>query len=339
MTAVPACPVMHPSPAVDARARHRRAVAMMVVAALCWSTGGLLVRALSITNPWEIVFWRSLFMTLFVAGVLVVMHRRGVAAAVRGVGRPGLLAGLFLAGTFFFFIGSLTRTTVANTFVLMSVSPFLAALAARAFLGEPVPAQTWVAMAIAFAGIVLMVGGAVDGGQLAGNVMALCVSLCFAAHITVLRRFHATVDMLPVVMVAGLIALLPAFLLAGPFAATPRDLVVLTFMGCVQLGAGCLLATAASRTLSATELGLLALLEPILGPIWVWVLLGEHPGRHALMGGTLVLSAVIANQLFVAWRTRSRMQVTAAGDARAACGASAPAVATRPPPAASTRAP
>ncbi len=312
---------------------------MMVVAAICWSMGGLLVRTLSITNAWEIVFWRSLFMTFFVAGVLVVMHRHGVAAAVRSVGRPGLLAGLFLAGTFFFFIGSLTRTTVANTFVLMSVSPFLAALAARAFLGEPVPVQTWIAMAIAFAGIVVMVGGAVDGGQLAGNVMALGVSLCFAAHITVLRRFHATVDMLPVVMIAGLIALLPAFILAGPFAATPRDLLVLAFMGCVQLGAGCLLATAASRTLSATELGLLALLEPILGPIWVWVLLGEHPGRHALMGGTLVLSAVIANQLFVAWRTRNRMQAPASCGTRTASETCAPAVAARPAPAARSRTP
>ena len=180
----------------------------------------------------------------------------------------------------------------------------LAALAASAFLGEPVHARTWMAMAIAFTGIVVMVGGAVDGGQLAGNLMALGVSVCFAAQLTVLRRFHATVDMLPMVMIAGLVTLLPAFLLAGPFAATSRDLVILAFMGCVQLGIGCLLSTAASRSLSASELGLLALLEPILGPIWVWVLLGEHPGRPALIGGALVLSAVIANQLFVAWQGR-----------------------------------
>ncbi len=287
-----------------APARHRRAVLMMVIASICWSTGGLLVRELSIRNPWEIVFWRSLFMALFVAGVLGVMHRTNVVAAVRSVGRPGLLAGLFLAGTFFFFIGSLTRTTVANTFVLMSVSPFLAALAARAFLGEPVRTHTWIAMAIAFAGILVMVGGAVDGGQLVGNVMALCVSICFAAEITVLRKYHATVDMLPMVMIAGLLTLLPAWLIAGPFAASHRDLAILVFMGCVQLGAGCLLSTAASRSLSATELGLLGLLEPILGPLWVWVLLGEHPGRYALAGGALVLSAVVANQLFVAWQAR-----------------------------------
>jgi drug/metabolite transporter (DMT)-like permease len=286
-------------------ARHRRAVVMMIVAAICWSTGGILVRKLSITNAWEIVFWRSLFMAAFVALVLVIMHGRGMPRAVRAAGLPGLVAGLLLAATFFFFIGSITRTTVANTFVLMSVSPFLAALAARLVLQEPVAARTWIAMAIAFAGIVVMFGGTVDAGQLTGNLLALGVSVCFAAQLTVLRKFHATVDMLPMVMIAGLCSLVPAFLLAGPFAATGHDLAILALMGCVQLGVGCLLSTAASRTLTATELGLLALLEPILGPLWVWVLLGEHPGTYALIGGALVLSAVIANQLLAAWRGRA----------------------------------
>ena len=277
---------------------------MMIAGAVCWSTGGLLVRQLSISNAWEIVFWRSLFMAAFVAFVLAVMHGRDMPRKVRAVGVPGLVAGAFLAGTFFFFIGSLTRTTVANTFVLMSVSPFLAAIAARLVLKEPVPLHTWAAIAIALAGIVVMFGGAVDAGQLTGNLLALGVSVCFAAQLTVLRKFHATVDMLPMVMIAGLWSIIPAFFLAERFSANAHDLGVLALMGCVQLGIGCLLATAASRVLAATELGLLALLEPILGPVWVWVLMGEHPGAHALTGGALVLSAVIANQVFAAWKGR-----------------------------------
>jgi drug/metabolite transporter (DMT)-like permease len=76
-------------------------------------------------------------------------------------------------------------------------------------------------------------------------------------------------------------------------------------MGSVQLGAGCLLATAASKHLSATELGLIALLEPILGPIWVWVLMHEHPGAATLVGGSIVLAAVFANEAFAAWRGRA----------------------------------
>jgi drug/metabolite transporter (DMT)-like permease len=285
-------------------ARHRRAIAFMVVAAICWSSGGLLVRALSITNAWEIVFWRSLFMSLFVAGVLVVLHGRRMPKAVLAVGWPGLVSGLFLAGTFFFFIGSLTRTTVANTFVLMSVSPFLAAIAGRLFLRESVPVRTWIAMAVAFAGIVVMFADSLDAGRLSGNLLALGVSCCFAGQVTVLRKYHARVDMLPQVMIAGVFSLAVAFVLAPPFAANSRDHFTLALMGCVQLGTGCLLATAASRSLSATELGLLALLEPILGPIWVWALMGEHPGRAALTGGAIVLAAVIANEAFAALRKK-----------------------------------
>ena len=201
-------------------ARHRRAV-LMIVAAICWSTGGLLVRQLSITNAWEIVFWRSLFMSRVRRARAAAMHGRAMPRAVRAAACPDSSPGLLLAGTFFFFIGSLTRTTVANTFVLMSVSPFLAAIAARVVLNEP-RARAHVARdAIAFAGIVVMFGGTADAGQLAGNLMALGVSVCFAAQLTVLRKFHATVDMLPMVMIAGLWSLVPAFaMLPGPFTAT-----------------------------------------------------------------------------------------------------------------------
>ena len=287
------------------RLTHRRAIAFMVVAATCWSSGGYLVRQLSITGAWEIVFWRSLFMSLFVAGVLLALHGRRMPRAIVAAGWPCLVSGVFLAGTFFFFIASLTRTTVANTNVLMSVSPFLAALAARLVLKEPVPLRTWLAMLVAFCGIVVMFADSLDAGRLTGNLLALGVSCCFAAQVTVLRRFHATVDMLPQVLVAGLVSLAIAAALAPPFAATGRDLGVLAIMGAVQLGTGCLLATAASRRLSATELGLLALLEPILGPVWVWVLMGENPGAATLAGGAVVLGAVLANEAFAAWRTRS----------------------------------
>ncbi len=275
---------------------------MMIGAALCWSTGGILVRQVTITSAWEIVFWRSLAMSLFVAVTLVVLHGRRAAAAVTAVGRPGVLSGVFLAGTFFFFIGSLTRTTVANTFVLMSVSPFLAALAGRALLRERVPARTWLAMSVAFAGIVVMFADSLDAGRLAGNLLALGVSCCFALNVTMLRRFRAHADMLPTVMLAGIFSFVPAFFVAGPFTATVHDVAVLTFMGFLQLGTGCLLMTAASKHLSATELGLLALLEPILGPLWVWALMGERPGAAALTGGVIVLSAVLANELFAAWK-------------------------------------
>ena len=283
---------------------RRKALLFMLVAPVCWSTGGLFVRLQGLGDAYEIVFWRSLFMALFVAGALAFMHRGGVLRTVAGVGWPGLLAAACLAGQFFLFIASLTRTTVANTFVLMSISPFLAAIAAKLVLHERVPPRTWIAMAVAFAGIVVMFADSLDAGRLTGNLLAIGVSVLFAINVTVLRKVHASVDMLPTVMIAGLASIVIALPLALPFEANGRDLAVLAVMGCIQLGAGCLLMVAASRHLTATELGLFALLEPILGPIWVWALLGEHPGQLALVGGAIVLAAVIVNEAYAAWRTR-----------------------------------
>jgi hypothetical protein len=181
-------------------ARHRRAILFMVIAAVCWSSASS--RALSITNARRSCS-APLFMAVFVAGVLTVMHGRRMPQAVVAVGMPGLVSGLFLAGTFFFFIGSLTRTTVANTFVLMSVSPFLAALAGRMVLKETVPMRTWVAISVAFVGIVVMFADSLDAGRLVGNLLALGVSCCFAAQVTMLRKFRARVDMLPQVMIGA----------------------------------------------------------------------------------------------------------------------------------------
>ena len=135
-------------------------------------------------------------------------------------------------------------------------------------VNTPVPPRTWIAMTVAFAGIVVMFAESMDAGRLVGNLLALGVPCFFAAQVTVLRKYHATVDMLPQVMIAGILSLAVALPLALPFSVTGRDLGVLAVMGCIQLGAGCLLATAASRHLTATELGLLG--QPGRGGV-VWL--------------------------------------------------------------------
>jgi drug/metabolite transporter (DMT)-like permease len=150
-----------------------------------------------------------------------------------------------------------------------------------------------------------MFAQSIDAGRMTGNLLALGISFCFAAQLTVLRKFHARVDMLPQVLVAGLVSLVVAALFVPSFAASQRDLAILAVMGCVQLGTGCLLATVASRSLTASELSLLALVEPILGPLWVWLLMREHPGDATLVGGAIVLLAVFVNEALSAWRGRA----------------------------------
>ena len=282
---------------------RRRGLLLMIGAGLCWSTGGILVRSATLTDPWEIVFWRSVFLVVFMAGVLALGHRSRVFAKIAEVGIPGVLAGALLASTFFFFILSVTRNTVANTLVLMSVGPFFVALFGRIFLGERLPPRTWAAILVALLGIGLMFSEGLDAGRTAGNLLALGVPLAFALNVVILRRAHAAVSMAPAVLLAGIFSLPVSLPLAWPLTPTLHDLIVLGIMGWIQLGLGCVLLVMAARTLSAGEIGLLALLETTLGPVWVWAGLGERPSDMALVGGAVVIGALLMNEL---WGMRGR---------------------------------
>lgn len=282
---------------------RRRGIALMLGAGLCWSSGGLIVRSLSVSNVWEIVFWRALFMALFVAAVLIALHRRAAWSQVRAIGPAGAVSAFFLAAQIYLFILALRHTSTANTFVLMSLSPLVTALAGRLFLGERVAWTTWAAITIALAGIAVMFGaglGAVPAhSQLIGNLFALCVPLAYTCQILAVRRVRgaagAAPNLMPTILVAGLIALVPAWWLAPALTAGMRDITLLALMGSIQLGLGCLLMTLAVPHLRAAEMGLLALIETILAPFWVWIGIGETPGAAAVAGGSMIIAALLAN--------------------------------------------
>lgn len=268
----------------------------MCGAALCWSIGGVVVRLLELDDPWEIVFWRSAFMVAFIASVML---RRGWAQAraqIVAVGSSGVVAGLLLASTFFFFILSLSKTTAANTFILMSVSPMFAAVFGRWFLGERVPLRTAISIGVALLGILVMFMEGADGGHLVGNLLALGVPLAYSLNLIIVRKHGGRIDMLPTVLLAGVFSMLLALPLAWPMTAQRLDLAGLATMGIIQLGVGCLLMMRAARHLNAAEIGLLGLIETTLGPLWVWLIVHERPGSHALIGGGLVLGALLANE-------------------------------------------
>jgi drug/metabolite transporter (DMT)-like permease len=270
---------------------------LMTGAGLAWSSAGLLVRSLSFTDGWEMVFWRSLFLIPFLAVTVMAFHRGRLVQPVLAVGRSGLIAGMLLAVQFFCFLLAVTRTTVAETLVIMSVSPFVAALTGWLLLGERVAARTLVAMAVGFSGIAVMFAGSLGSGALLGNLIALGVPLAFAGQLVALRQQSESIDMLPTVLIAGLVSVPLSLVLAWPLEATPRDLVVLAIMGAFQLALGCALMTVAVRHLPTAEIGLFALLETILGPIWVWIAYAERPTDLALFGAVIVVGALAVNAL------------------------------------------
>jgi drug/metabolite transporter (DMT)-like permease len=280
------------SPSAMAQLSDRAAGALLVAGAcLCWSSGGILVRMLALDGL-VIVFWRSLFMALAVGLALVVVHGRQAPARIAAVGWHGLLSGVLLSGAFIGYIVSLTLTQVANTMVLMSASPLVAAVLARLILKERLSGATVVAITVAMTGIAVMFGHGIAAGSFLGDALALFVALTFGANIVVLRRWRE-IDMVPATMLGGLISAA----LTAPWALTTpvggADLAVLACLGCFQLGLGLFLFVRGSRRLGAAELGLLCLLETILAPVWVWIGIGETPTPMAMLGGGLVLTAVV----------------------------------------------
>ena len=282
---------------------HRRGVLLMVGATSCWATAGVMVRNLRLTDGWEITFWRSLFMTLFVLGILLVQYRGAIWQRIKAVGRPGMVVGALWALMYICFILALGRTTVANVLVLSSFSPFASALMGKIFLHEHAPGRIWFAMAAAVVGVVLMFVEAINSGGIVGNLIALVIPLAFACNIVILRKAQAHVDMIPTLVWSGVFSMAATLPLALPLQSTTLDISLLAIMGVVQLGLGSLLMLAAAPRLAAAEIGLLAVLETVFGTLSTWLVVGEHPGRLALLGGSIVIIALIVNEL-IALRTR-----------------------------------
>ena len=280
--------------------RHVGAV-LMFCAALAFSTGGLLVRSVSEASAWNIVFWRSLFMCGFLCLVLGLWYRTRFWHELRSIGWSGCVAAAFVAVTFICFVMALEFTTVANTSALMSTGPLILSMAAWIFLGERAPKGTWLAIAAALNGIALMFSEGLAPGALLGNALALCIPLAFAANYIIVRRTQAkrgqrTAPTVVMMLAAG-IAALAALPFAQPLRVAVTDFPALLALGVLQTGMGCLLLALAMPKLTAAELSLIGVAEPVLAPLWVWLLLNERPGNAALIGSALVISAVIANQI------------------------------------------
>jgi drug/metabolite transporter (DMT)-like permease len=282
--------------ALAERARlHRNAVLTMVLCTFLWSLAGIGTRLLDRAEGFEITFWRSFFCAVFVAGALSVQHGRRWWGRLVDSGRPGLISGVMWAVMFTCFMIALTKTTVANTLVVMSVSPFLAALLGWIVLKERVAPRTWVAIAIAGLGIVWMVRDGVSAQGLVGMAIAFGVPVAAAINIVNLKRSGARLDLVPAVLLGAVISLLATLAPALPLSASLHDIAILAALGVFQLAIPCMLMVRAAQHLAPHEIALLGLLEVVLGPLWAWVGAGEQPAAATLQGGGLVLIALGIN--------------------------------------------
>lgn len=283
---------------------HRRAVFVMVLVTLLWSTAGVVTRQLEQARSFEVTFWRSLFNAGGLLAILVWL--RGPAALaerLKSGGRLLWLSGLCWSVMFTAFMVAITMTTVANVLVVMAIAPLFTALLSRFVLKHRLPARTWAAIVAAGAGIAWMYGADISGagGQhVLGTLVALGVPAAAAINWTLIQHAshgEAPADMLPAVLIGALLSSAVTLPLAWPLQASGTDVAWLAGLGIGQLAIPCVMAVTAARTLAAPEVALLALLEVLFGVAWAWLGAGEAPSSAVLGGGALVLGALAANEL------------------------------------------
>jgi drug/metabolite transporter (DMT)-like permease len=290
---------------------HARAVVLMIVANVLWSTAGLVTRLLENAHSWEVTFWRSFFAAISMVAILVWTRRGEAWALVRAAGWPGIVSGLMFCTMFTCFMLAVTRTTVANTLVVNSLYPVFAAMLGRVVLGTRLHAYTWVAIVAAVGGMAWMFAFGLGAG-LSGTLIAFGVPVAAAINVVTLRKWGRAVDLAPAVLLGGLFSALVTLPFALPFQATAGDVAWLAGLGMFQLAVPCMMLVVASRYLPPAEVALLTLLEAVLGPLWAWLGVGETPAAATLVGGTIVLLAIAGNELIALYGPAKFRRVRAA---------------------------
>lgn len=272
---------------------YSRGVLYVVLAGLFLSTGGLIVRHVAEADAWTVLFYRSLTFSVTVLAFLWFQERKNTLNLYKQMRGLDLLITLSLALGFIFYLLSLFSTSVANTVLVLSTGPFITALLGWLVLGERVTIVTVLAMITAVAGVVVMVSGGIAASDIKGIMYAFMAVLSFAVMIVSLRKIGSKRNTMSAVSLAGFLAAAMCLPFASTLQISGHDLLMAFCLGSAQVGLGFILITLGSRSVPAAQVPLLALGETALAPVWVWLVINETPARNTLMGGALVLAAVL----------------------------------------------
>lgn len=287
--------------------RHHHAVWLMVLVALLWSTAGVATRHLEHARTFEVTFWRALFAALSLLVILPLFQGRALFDKIRNASPVLWVSGFCWATMFTAYMVAFTLTTVGNVLVILSVGPLLTAIVARILIGYRVPARTWAAIVVAGAGMTYMFAAQLGTASMMGSLVALTIPLAAAVNWTISQHAHDQgheLDLVPAVLVGAILSALATSMLAYPFQANAHDITLLGLLGVFQLALPCVLCMVAARVLQAPEISLLQLLEVIFGILLAWLGAGEVPGLPVLLGGTLVIGALVANE-WIGWNAKA----------------------------------
>ena len=264
---------------------------LVFIGALCLSFGGLIVKSFEGATLWQILFWRQLFFVILVSIFLLSTYKKKVFIALYKSGMPGLFGGIILGCGFSAYVFAMYNTTVANTNFIIQTQAIFLAVFGYFFLKEKISKITLASIILAISGIILMVGSSLSPGELSGNIVAFVMPSSFAILIIIVRKYP-NVDMIPLQLFAGIVAMIIGYLVSSKISISVNDLILAFIAGFFQIGFGFIFITiGAKKTLSAM-VGILMMTEAVFGPLWAWIFLNEIPRFIALVGGSIIIIAV-----------------------------------------------
>jgi len=265
---------------------------LVFLGAFSLSFGGLIIKSFEGATQWQILFWRTVFFLLVISIYLLITYKKSIFKSFYDSGLPGFFGGLILSFGFCGYVFAMYNTTVANTNFIIQTQTIFLAIFGYLFLKEKISKVTLTSIILAISGIILMVGNTLSPGQMFGNIAAFSMPISFAVLILVVRKYP-NVDMVPSQFIAGIFALMIGYLMSGKIHISYHDIFLGFLAGFFQLGFGFIFITIGAQRTPSAMVGIIMLTEAVFGPLWAWLFINEQPPNVVLLGGTIVIIAVL----------------------------------------------
>ena len=277
---------------------------LVFLGACSLSFGGLIVKSFEGANLWQILFWRSLFFIIIVTIFLFITYKKNFFTSFKKAGIPGLIGGIVLSSGFCGYVFAMYNTTVANTNFIIQTQTIFLAIFGYFFLKEKISKVTLASIILAISGIILMVGNSLSPGQMTGNIAAFIMPISFAFLILIIRKYPQ-IDMVPIQLIAGILAMIIGYLMSVKIQISINDIFLGFLAGFFQLGFGFILITIGARTTPSAMVGIIMLTEAVFGPLWAWLFINENPPFIVLIGGSIVIFAVLLQFLNLLYKDKA----------------------------------
>ena len=277
---------------------------LVFLGACSLSFGGLIVKSFQGATLWQILFWRSLFFIFIVSIFLFLTYKTKVLQAFKKSGFPGLIGGIILSSGFCGYVFAMYNTTVANTNFIIQTQILFLAIFGYIFLKEKISRVTLISIFLAIGGVILMIGSSLSPGQMTGNLAAFIMPISFAILILIIRKYPH-VDMIPLQLIAGIVAMIVGYFIAGKIIISYHDIFLGFLAGFFQLGFGFIFITIGARNTPSAVVGIIMITEAVLGPLWAWMFVNENPPLTVLIGGCVIIFAVLLQFLLANKKSNS----------------------------------